>query len=79
MLVRAAEFIEPERIEGYIERLHQAMALYPATTLCEQLLLPLLGHLEARWQTHPTALRGAMKKARHPAGFFVHAARITAG
>ncbi|VXB97630.1 MULTISPECIES: GntR family transcriptional regulator [unclassified Pseudomonas] len=29
VLVRAAEFIEPERIEGYIERLHQAMALYP--------------------------------------------------
>lgn len=29
VLVRAAEFIEAKQIEGYIERLHQAMALYP--------------------------------------------------
>ena len=37
------------------QQFNQAMALYPAATLCEQLLLPLLSHLEARWQTHPTA------------------------
>lgn len=29
---------------------NQAMALYPAATLCEQLLLPLLKALELRWQ-----------------------------
>ncbi|MCB2253075.1 MerR family transcriptional regulator [Pseudomonas chlororaphis] len=29
---------------------NQAMALYPPRTLCEHLLLPLLGELEQRWQ-----------------------------
>lgn len=29
VLMRAAEFIDGEQIEGYIERLHQAMDLYP--------------------------------------------------
>lgn len=33
-------------------QLNQAMALYPAVTLCEQLLLPLLNHLELRWRTY---------------------------
>lgn len=37
------------------QQFNQAMALYPATTLCEQLLLPLLAHLETRWQVHPAA------------------------
>lgn len=37
------------------QQFNQAMALYPASTLCEQLLLPLLGHLETRWQVHPSA------------------------
>lgn len=31
---------------------NQAMALYPAATLCEQLILPLLAQLEVRWQGH---------------------------
>jgi DNA-binding transcriptional MerR regulator len=30
--------------------INQAMALYPPTTLCEQLLIPLLVDLELRWQ-----------------------------
>lgn len=34
------------------QQLNQAMALYPAVTLCEQLLLPLLHSLARRWQTH---------------------------
>lgn len=33
-------------------QLNQAMALYPAITLCEQLLMPLLHSLARRWQTH---------------------------
>ncbi len=37
------------------QQFNQAMALYPAFTLCEQLLLPLLGELETRWQVHPSA------------------------
>lgn len=37
------------------QQFNQAMALYPATTLCEQLLLPLLAHLDTRWQIHPAA------------------------
>lgn len=37
------------------QQFNQAMALYPAFTLCEQLLLPLLAHLETRWQVHPSA------------------------
>jgi MerR family transcriptional regulator, light-induced transcriptional regulator len=32
------------------ETINQAMSLYPPRTLCEQLLLPLLGALEQRWQ-----------------------------
>jgi len=37
------------------QQFNQAMALYPAATLCEQLLLPLLDQLETRWQVHPSA------------------------
>lgn len=37
------------------QQFNQAMALYPVTTLCEHLLLPLLAHLETRWQVHPAA------------------------
>ena len=32
------------------QQLNQAMTLYPAATLCEQLLMPLLADLELRWQ-----------------------------
>ncbi|MGN8342296.1 MerR family transcriptional regulator [Pseudomonas sp. SMV71] len=32
------------------ELVNQAMALYPPWTVCEQLLLPLLGQLQVRWQ-----------------------------
>nr|NLU59304.1 MerR family transcriptional regulator [Pseudomonas sp. BIGb0427] len=32
------------------QQVNQAMALYPAATLCEQLLMPLLADLELRWQ-----------------------------
>ncbi|MFJ4348329.1 MerR family transcriptional regulator [Pseudomonas sp. NPDC089401] len=34
------------------QQLNQVMALYPAVTLCEQLLLPLLDALAQRWRTH---------------------------
>lgn len=34
------------------QRLNQAMALYPAVTLCEQLLLPLLDRLDLRWRSY---------------------------
>lgn len=34
------------------QQLNQAMALYPAVTLCEQLLLPLLDLLELRWRNY---------------------------
>lgn len=34
------------------QQLNQAMALYPAITLCEQLLLPLLESLALRWRTY---------------------------
>ena len=34
------------------QQLNQAMALYPASTLCDQLLLPLLEQLEQRWRHH---------------------------
>ncbi|MFB4393618.1 MULTISPECIES: MerR family transcriptional regulator [unclassified Pseudomonas] len=34
------------------QQLNQAMALYPAMTLCEQLLIPLLERLEQRWRIH---------------------------
>ncbi|GLO15312.1 transcriptional regulator [Pseudomonas putida] len=33
-------------------QLNQAMALYPAVTLCEQLLLPLLDLLDLRWRSY---------------------------
>ncbi|MBF8779462.1 MerR family transcriptional regulator [Pseudomonas fulva] len=33
------------------QQLNQAMALYPASTLCEHLLLPVLAHLAGRWQS----------------------------
>lgn len=33
------------------QQFNQAMALYPASTLCEQLLLPLLDSLEQRWRS----------------------------
>lgn len=32
------------------QQLNQLMALYPATTLCEQLLMPLMKALDLRWQ-----------------------------
>ncbi|ANY89372.1 MULTISPECIES: MerR family transcriptional regulator [Pseudomonas] len=34
------------------QQFNQAMALYPAFTLCEQLLLPLLDSLEQRWRNY---------------------------
>ncbi|WP_410481433.1 MerR family transcriptional regulator [Pseudomonas plecoglossicida] len=34
------------------QQLNQAMALYPAVTLCEQLLLPLLDLLDLRWRNY---------------------------
>ncbi|MER2297665.1 MULTISPECIES: MerR family transcriptional regulator [Pseudomonas] len=34
------------------QQLNQVMALYPAVTLCEQLLLPLLRGLAVRWRSH---------------------------
>ena len=34
------------------QQLNQAMALYPAVTLCEQLLLPLLDLLDLRWHNY---------------------------
>ncbi|MFJ4154900.1 MerR family transcriptional regulator [Pseudomonas sp. NPDC089752] len=34
------------------QQLNQAMALYPAITLCEKLLLPLLESLAQRWRTY---------------------------
>lgn len=37
------------------QQFNQAMALYPASTLCEQLLSPLLEQLAMRWQVHPSA------------------------
>ncbi|WP_434672797.1 MerR family transcriptional regulator [Pseudomonas sp. R1-15] len=33
------------------DSVNQAMALYPPWTVCEQLLLPLLGELQLRWQS----------------------------
>lgn len=32
------------------DQVNQAMALYPPTTVCERLLMPLLGDLHVRWQ-----------------------------
>lgn len=37
------------------QQFNQAMALYPAATLCEQLFLPLLEQLEVRWHGHVAA------------------------
>ncbi|NER65280.1 MerR family transcriptional regulator [Pseudomonas sp. MAFF212427] len=37
------------------QQFNQAMALYPAATLCEQLILPLLEQLEVRWHGHNAA------------------------
>ena len=34
------------------QQLNQAMALYPAVTLCEQLLLPLMDSLNQRWRNY---------------------------
>ncbi|MFF7060840.1 MerR family transcriptional regulator [Pseudomonas sp. NPDC008258] len=34
------------------QQLNQAMALYPAVTLCEQLLMPLLDLLDLRWRNY---------------------------
>lgn len=46
-LVEAITAMAPQRLD---QQLNQFMALYPAATLCEQLLMPLLGKLELRWQ-----------------------------
>lgn len=46
-LLAAIEALNERRID---ELFNQAMALYPAVTLCEQLWLPLLESLELRWQ-----------------------------
>lgn len=37
------------------DKLNQAMALYPPSTLCQQLLMPLLRELDLRWQGQPGA------------------------
>ncbi|MCE5979352.1 MerR family transcriptional regulator [Pseudomonas sp. JR33AA] len=54
---QARQFQLIEAIAGLSRRaldqqLNQAMALYPAVTLCEQLLLPLLDMLDQRWRTY---------------------------
>ncbi|WP_263145117.1 MerR family transcriptional regulator [Pseudomonas sp. RIT-PI-AD] len=46
-LVEAIEALAERRLD---EAINRAMALYPAVTLCERLLLPLLEDLERRWQ-----------------------------
>jgi DNA-binding transcriptional MerR regulator len=46
-LLAAIEALNERRID---ELFNQAMALYPAVTLCEQLWLPLLDGLDLRWQ-----------------------------
>ncbi|WP_263262719.1 MerR family transcriptional regulator [Pseudomonas sp. RIT-PI-S] len=46
-LVQAIAELAERRLD---EQLNQAMALYPPSTLCEHLLLPLLGDLHVRWQ-----------------------------
>lgn len=51
-LVDCVEQLAERRLD---QQFNQAMALYPATTLCEHLMLPLLAELEIRWQRHPTA------------------------
>ncbi|WP_350298295.1 MerR family transcriptional regulator [Pseudomonas putida] len=54
---QARQFQLIEAIAGLSQRaldqqLNQAMALYPAVTLCEQLLLPLLDMLDLRWRNY---------------------------
>ena len=46
-LIEAIVALAERRLD---QQLNQVMALYPATTLCEHLLMPLLGTLELRWQ-----------------------------
>lgn len=46
-LVRAIGELAERRLD---ELFNQAMALYPPTTLCERLMLPLLSDLHLRWQ-----------------------------
>ncbi|TDF84617.1 MerR family transcriptional regulator [Pseudomonas sp. H9] len=46
-LIDAIANLAEARLE---QKLNQAMALYPAATLCDQLLMPLLNDLERRWQ-----------------------------
>lgn len=46
-LVQAIAELGERRLD---DQINQAMALYPPSTLCEQLLLPLLGDLHVRWQ-----------------------------
>ncbi len=46
-LVEAIANLAESRLD---QQLNQVMALYPAATLCEQLLMPLLQALERRWQ-----------------------------
>lgn len=46
-LTQAVSELTERRLD---ETFNQAMSLYPPRTLCEQLLLPLLGDLERRWQ-----------------------------
>ncbi|MDF0730144.1 MerR family transcriptional regulator [Pseudomonas entomophila] len=48
-LIDAVANLAPRSLD---QQLNQAMALYPALTLCEQLLLPLLDSLEQRWRNH---------------------------
>lgn len=51
-LIDCIEQLAERRLD---QLLNQAMALYPATTLCEQLFLPLLRRLDTRWHSHPAA------------------------
>lgn len=46
-LLQAISTLSERRLD---DTLNQAMSLYPPRTLCGQLLLPLLGALEQRWQ-----------------------------
>ncbi|PWB35372.1 helix-turn-helix-type transcriptional regulator [Pseudomonas sp. SDI] len=51
-LIECLEQLAERRLDQLI---NQVMALYPATTLCEQLFLPLLNQLDTRWHGHPAA------------------------
>lgn len=46
-LIEAIEALAERTLD---DRFNQALALYPAATLCEHLLMPLLDELERRWQ-----------------------------